>query len=73
MENSTPAPAAAQQPDINDPKVLSNAFNALAAAADQFRGTRTDHELLQGSLQVIKLVLEKHIAGVMPSIAADKS
>lgn len=70
MENTTPAPKL----DINDPKVVSNSFNALAAAAEQFRGTRADHEVLQTSLQVIKSILEKHIAAVVPPMAVeDKS
>jgi len=68
MENTTP------KLDINDPKVVSNSFNALVATAEQFRGTRADHEMLQASLQVIKSILEKHITAVVPPMTAeDKS
>lgn len=54
-------------PDNTNAQVIAEAFNILATAATQYRGTKAEHEAIEKSAQVVKAALERDIASRAPS------
>lgn len=64
MPSTTPPPSSSV--DIENSAAVIKAFNLLAAAAEEYRGTRREHADLDAASRLLKLVVQSHLERLAP-------